>query len=704
MLSDRTLQQIRDAYARLSEEKSLSPRSGQRRMIADVAAALGRTDDAQRGAAVAVIEASPGTGKTIAYAMAAIPAALELEKKLILATATVALQEQLVYKDLPDIREHSGLSFDFRLAKGRRRYVCLSRLEKLLAGKQEDQPPLPLYPDEISPPLSAEALPVYTSMAAALAAGEWDGDRDSWPRSIDENIWFSTTSDRNQCSANRCPNYRQCSFYRARSALHEAQVIVTNHDLVLSDLVLGGGVVLPAPEDSIYVFDEGHHLPDKALGHFAAFTSLAASQQWLEEIGRQLARAGRELRDIPGLLGNVEPLPGLLQEIIAGLRQVQRVLDDLIDANQLSERGDQQHYRLPQGKVPEPLRSPSRDLSELFSVLQGRLGKLEEHLQEVLEAGHESVEETAADAWYGVIGAMLSRTRDSLNLWRDYAHGGDDEDPPTARWVELRSRAGRPGFNLRSSPILAAGLLQEHLWQRAAGVIVTSATLQVMNSFDRFLQRSGAPPEAVFRVVAGPFDFSKAVLSIPAMTADPGKPAAHTDALIGLLPQLLAEGEGSLVLFSSRRQMQEVYGSLAAPWSERVLVQGHFSKQEILRRHRRAVDSGEASVIFGLASYAEGVDLPGRYCNHVIIAKIPFAVPDDPLESALAEWLQGQGRNPFMEIAMPDAALRLKQACGRLLRTETDTGRVSLLDRRLVTRRYGAALLDSLPRFRREIG
>ena len=149
--------------------------------------------------------------------------------------------------------------------------------------------------------------------------------------------------------------------------------------------------------------------------------------------------------------------------------------------------------------------------------------------------------------------------------------------------------------------------------------------------------------------------------------------------------------------------MLDVYEGVAGAMADRILMQGDYSKQEILRRHRERIDSGDGSVIFGLASFAEGVDLPGDYCRHVVIAKIPFAVPDSPLEAALAEWVESQGRNPFMEISVPDAALRLVQAAGRLLRTETDTGRVTLLDRRIVSKRYGRAILDSLPPFRREL-
>jgi len=187
------------------------------------------------------------------------------------------------------------------------------------------------------------------------------------------------------------------------------------------------------------------------------------------------------------------------------------------------------------------------------------------------------------------------------------------------------------------------------------------------------------------------------------MRADPTDPEQHTAMLIAMLPQLLDPQEGSLVLFSSRRQMNDVFEALAPDWRERILTQDSLGKQELLSRHRARIDGGDGSVIFGLASFAEGVDLPGNYCRHVVIAKIPFAVPDAPVEAALAEWIAARGGNAFMEIAVPDAALKLVQASGRLLRTEADTGRITLLDKRIVTRQYGRAILDSLPPFRREI-
>ncbi len=707
MLSEELKTTIREAYSAIMAHKSLTPRWGQRQMIAEIANTLSQistdTDSDTSGAAVCVIEAGTGTGKTIAYAVAAIPVAKALGKRLVVATATVALQEQFVNKDLPDIRQGSGLAFTFALAKGRRRYVCLSKLDRLVAGGQGESGALPLYPDEMGTPLSADAMPVYHGMMEALGRGQWDGDRDNWPDSIADEIWFGATTDHSQCSGRRCPNIGQCSFYQAREALQNADIIVTNHDLVLSDLALGGGAILSAPEDSIYVFDEGHHLPDKALSHFASFCRLHTTSQWLQDSAKMLTQAAPALADLPGLGGALHSLPGRMEETVAALQVAEQAVAALFDGIDVNEGRDDQQLRFAHGLVPESLIPVAAALKGHFDHLVNDLSRVESTLAEALEDDLAGLDKSLIETWHLHVGGMLGRAEGNLALWREYAVSGEGEKPPQARWITLLNSGGQFGFELRCSPVLAADILQDCLWSRAAGVIVTSATITALNSFERFILHSGAPREANYKVVASPFNYANATFAVPAMPCDPGDAPAHTAVLIEQLPQLLDLNEGSLVLFSSRRQMQDVYQGLVGELAERILMQGDYSKQEILRRHRAAIDAGGGSVIFGLASFAEGVDLPGDYCRHVVIAKIPFAVPDSPLEAALAEWVQAQGRNPFMEISVPDAALRLVQASGRLLRTEQDTGRVTLMDRRLLTKRYGQAILDSLPPFKREL-
>lgn len=708
MLSEDIKNTIRDAYNALVDSKSLTPRWGQRQMIAEIANTLSRIpfpgSEASDHPAVCVIEAGTGTGKTIAYAVAAIPMALALDKRLVVATATIALQEQFINKDLPDIRRSTGLEFSFALAKGRRRYVCLSKLDRLVAEAQGAASLIPLYPDEMTLPSAAEALPVYDAMLEALGRGQWDGDRDNWPDNVAEGVWYGVTTDHSQCSGRRCPNIGQCSFYRARDELQNADIIVTNHDLVLSDLALGGGAILSAPEQSIYVFDEGHHLPEKALSHFASFCRLTSTVSWLQDSKPLLAQSASVLVAMPEAQPILQSLPEALDEIIAALQVAEQTVSVLYDEAGLDGNRDDLQLRLEHGRVPAPLMSVGIALTGLLQKLVSAFARLEKILEEALDDDHAGMDKSEIETSHINIGGMLSRAEGALALWQEYAVSGEGEVPPKARWITLHNTAGRLGYELRCSPVLAADILQDCLWSRAAGVIVTSATMTALNSFDRFKLHSGAPSDANYKVVVSPFNYANALFTVPAMDCDPGDAQAHTDALIDQLPTILDHGEGSLVLFSSRRQMQDVYQGVSARFGGRILLQGDYSKQEILRRHKAAIDGGEGSVIFGLASFAEGVDLPGDYCRHVVIAKIPFAVPDSPLEAALVEWVEAQGRNAFMEISVPDAALRLVQASGRLLRTEEDSGRITLMDRRIMTRRYGRAILQSLPPYQLQLG
>ena len=568
MLSEELKERIREAYAAIVESKSLTPRWGQRQMIAEIANTLARLPAAGEtdndAPAVCVIEAGTGTGKTIAYAVAAIPLALALNKRLVVATATVALQEQFVHKDLPDIRDSSGLDFSFALAKGRRRYVCLSKLDRLLAQGQGEGDLLPLYPDEMETPARAEALPVYTAMLDALGRGQWDGDRDNWPDSIGEDIWYGATTDHAQCSGRRCPNISQCSFYRARDELQSADIIVTNHDLALSDLALGGGAILSAPEDSIYVFDEGHHLPDKALSHFASFCRLHTTIQWLQDSGKLLAQAAPVLGSLEGLQRPLQVLPAVLDEATDGLRVAEQLVAGLFDQAELDDRRDDQQLRFEHGLVPPELIPVAAAIAGHFEKLAGNLARMEARLEEALEDDFAGIDKAQVETWHINIGGMLGRAESTLALWREYAVTGEDESPPRARWITLLDSGGQFGFELRCSPVLAADILQDCLWSRAAGVIVTSATITALNSFERFILHSGAPRDGNYKVVASPFDYANAVFSVPPMDCEPGDAQAHTDALVAQLPGIRAPGHGSRVSPSSRPQMREVYHGVSA--------------------------------------------------------------------------------------------------------------------------------------------
>ena len=701
MIDEGLQAEIRDAYQKLTESLDLVPRWGQRQMIAEVANALA---DPDAETPIAVVEAGTGTGKTIAYLVAALPIARARAKKLVVASATVALQEQLLFRDLPDVMKHSGLSFDAALAKGRGRYVCLLKLDHQLSDRGAD-PLIPLYPDEFPGAEEAVAGPMLDEMIQALGDGSWDGDLDAWPEQLSVSVRRLITTDQSQCTGRRCPHIAQCSFFRAREGLEEADVIVSNHDLVLSDLRLGGGVILPAPEDSLYVFDEGHQLPAKCLNQFAlrfhaggTLQGLRDSERWLAASTEAWVAQGLDERLIPGMTS-------LLADLIQRSEDVAELLWHLLPPDEF-ERAE---HRFPHGRIPADLGEQAAGLVAQWGQLNREATRLEAALDNNQSSGASSAEGATGstmdpDLNLANAQGLVARAEQQLAVWRAFADAPGEGQPGDgwARWCHHR---GTPQtIECQASPILPGELLHDALWQRAAGAVITSATLSALGTFERFRERSGVPASARWKQVASPFDPGRATFCVPAMTAEPGSQDAHTLELIEKLPALIANDQGVLILFTSRRQMEAVLEQIEPVLPHHVLVQDRMSKNRLLNEHRAHIDKGEPSAIFGLASFFEGIDLPGEYCRHVVIAKLPFAVPDDPIAAAHAELLEAQGRDPFMEMSVPDAAQKLVQASGRLLRTEEDEGRVTLMDTRLISRRYGRSILDSLPAYKRELG
>ncbi|QSP93725.1 ATP-dependent DNA helicase DinG [Marinobacter salinisoli] len=730
-LTDATKQEIQQGYRDLLSGKDIRARYGQRLMIAEIARYMGAiTDnDGQRTSppSACVVEAGTGTGKTLAYLIAAVPVAKALGKTLVISTATVALQDQIVLKDLPDLKKHTNLQFSWTLAKGRGRYLCLSRLESRLQDEghgDSDTMPLFLLDDQPSDEVGSKAF--FEQMLASYGSREWDGDRDHWPEQIPDDVWRQVTTDHRQCTNRHCSYFDSCAFFDARKGLDEADVVVANHDLVLADLALGGGAILPEPENALYVFDEGHHLPDKALNHFAASVGLNSAKQWLKQLSQALstmqpylpagAQATKTLGKISTASRDLDLVLGRVYE-----QMEQNTAWDFNDERKTAQ------WRFAHGELPELLANLAKETRIASATLCRHLGSLVDDLQGAFDERKESdIDRDTAEAWYPVIGAFHSRAEDQLRLWVAWSDTADrrtmsanaDEDsvdgeaaargktrtsPAPARWAVKQRWDHAEDITLFSSPVLADNLLYTRLWSRAYGAVLTSATLTALGRFDRLKIRAGLPEDSRFLNVPSSFRYADmATVEIPAMSSMPTDDK-FTEELTQRLPDLWAGEKATLVLFTARRQMQLVRDALEPDYPGLIITQDDKAKGEVLREHCARVDAGKPSVLFGVASFAEGIDLPGKYLHHVVITRLPFSVPDDPIEASLAEWVTQRGGNPFMEITVPEASIKLVQAVGRLLRTEQDTGRVTILDRRIITRRYGQLLLDALPPFRRII-
>lgn len=714
MLTDLEKNAIRDHYQNIGKNlPGFRPRASQREMIAAIANAFSRTltreegEEAPKreGESIAVIEGPTGVGKSLAYLLAGGIMAQTRGKRLIVSSATVALQEQLVDRDLPFLVEKSGLELTFALAKGRGRYLCPYKLYQLTQNNAQQnllgfEAPEVLW--DSKPKL--EELNLLRNIADEFSARRFNGDRDTWPEKIDDAIWLKVTNDRHGCLKSACPNRPECPFYLARDVLETVDVVVANHDLLLADISMGGGVILPAPENSFYCIDEAHHLPKKALNRFAAEHSWNIAVWTLEKLPQLTGK-------IAALTDKAE-LANLADEaatsLLDSLHEWQFHLAEEPSLSLGSSENDRRKHNEPtwlweDGKIPEGLETTvSNTAIAARSLLKHVVG-----LNDALSAARREKEQDGAiiDRLTSEFGLFIARIEQISAVWDLLSTVPIEGEEPLAKWITRRAD-DKNDYIFNASPISSASHLANSLWRRAAGAVLTSATLQSLGSFNLILRQTGLLwlPETTTLALESPFNFdTQGELYIPPVHASPKDPDAHTAAIVEWLPKLVSpvEAIGTLVLFSSRKQMQDVALRLPDEYLPLLLVQGELPKAVLLQRHHQAIAEGKASIIFGLDSFAEGLDLPGTACVQVIIAKLPFAMPDNPIEKTQNRWIEQRGGNPFIEITVPEASIKLIQAVGRLIRTEQDYGRVTILDNRVKTQRYGQQLLACLPPFKR---
>ena len=714
MLTDLEKNAIRDHYQNIGKNlPGFRPRASQRKMIAAIANAFSRTltreegEEAPKreGESIAVIEGPTGVGKSLAYLLAGGIMAQTRGKRLIVSSATVALQEQLVDRDLPFLVEKSGLELTFALAKGRGRYLCPYKLYQLTQNNAQQnllgfEAPEVLWDSKPKP----EELNLLRNIADEFSARRFNGDRDTWPEKIDDAIWLKVTNDRHGCLKSACPNRPECPFYLARDVLETVDVVIANHDLLLADISMGGGVILPAPENSFYCIDEAHHLPKKALSRFAAEHSWNIAVWTLEKLPQLTGK-------IAALTDKAE-LANLADEaatsLLDSLHEWQFHLAEEPSLRLGSSENDRRKHNEPtwlweDGKIPEGLETTvSNTAIAARSLLKHVVG-----LNDALSAARREKEQDGAliDRLTSEFGLFIARIEQISAVWDLLSTVPIEGEEPLAKWITRRAD-DKNDYIFNASPISSASHLANSLWRRAAGAVLTSATLQSLGSFNLILRQTGLLwlPKTTTLALESPFNFdTQGELYIPPVHASPKDPDAHTAAIVEWLPKLVSpvEAIGTLVLFSSRKQMQDVALRLPDEYLPLLLVQGELPKAVLLQRHHQAIAEGKASIIFGLDSFAEGLDLPGTACVQVIIAKLPFAMPDNPIEKTQNRWIEQRGGNPFIEITVPEASIKLIQAVGRLIRTEQDYGRVTILDNRVKTQRYGQQLLACLPPFKR---
>ena len=689
MLTNEIKSDIKQCYENLNQQLSqFVPRRAQNYLVSEIAKTLaGEYDPKQR---ILVAEAGTGIGKSLAYLMGGIPYAMANKKKLLIATATVALQEQLLHKDLPLFQRLYGKPFDFILAKGRQRYCCQ---HKLIASLNDD-PNEQIVLWEHKP--KKKELDLLERMLTAYQAGKWDGDRDSWPSMIPDTVWQQIVADKHSCHTG-IAKHRDCPFAKARENLDKADVIIANHALLMADLDLGGGIILPEPEDTIYVLDEAHHLPLVARDFASASASLKGSSQWLEKMNQSLSK-WTALADKRKADRFHSTLQEQIQYLVPSFSQIFKAIDS-------SEFNKDNVYRFEHGELPSWLEEEAKACHLASKKAAQALAKISDLLMERLRDNDVSPKQ--AEPALIEIGNYQQRLDNLDKVWGLMAQPNKTKGAPLARWIALSGDRQDDGV-VNVSPLEVGYQLDQQLWSKAAGAILVSATLRALNQFGYFCRQVGLreDEQVQFLALASPFDYTNhATLLVPNLRLEP-QADGFTELLIEELPAYLYDQSASLILFSSYWQMNKVADALrdkAKTEQWQWLVQGEESRSVLLAKHKAACEAGKISVLLGTGSFSEGLDLPGNLLTNLIITKIPFAVPTSPVEAAHSEYIERKGGNPFMQISVPEASKKLIQSVGRLIRKEQDEGRVVLLDRRVISRQYGTALLNALPPFKREI-
>ena len=596
---------------------------------------------------VLLVEAGTGTGKSLAYLLPALERARDEGERVLISTHTLNLQAQLLHKDLP--LALAALKADLSVARavGRGNYLCLLRLDTAV--------------EMAAPELFEGGRGAKLERLRTWALDEHGGLREDLPFAVHQEVWEQVQVEAYGCLGAACPHAGRCGFLRDREKVSNANVVVANHALLMADTASrreGQGIL---PDAGILVLDEAHHLSSVASSH----------------LGLRLSRLG--LMKAFDRLHDPKKRKNLVDRLDKGGRLVELLRGCRLGTAELFDRAQ----ALAGGALAVPPRSLDDTLSQPLSSLAEALRQQAVLLKELPSGVGVANEATA-------LAQQFDNTAESLRAWLDQDLGD------SVFWVDLEG--GRHPV-LRSAPLDVGPLLDEELYPRYRSVVLSSATLTVAGHFGFMRRALGIPDEAAELSLPPAFDYAAQVeMHLSATVPDPKDEEAYLDALEAGIKAALERSLGrAFVLGTSFKHLRALSERLrpfieARGWL--CLVQEAGARREELLRDFQ--EHGQA-VLFGAASFWEGVDVPGDALSCVIVTRLPFAVPDTPLEKARQDKVRSLGGEPFKDLSLPEAVLRLKQGFGRLIRHSTDRGWFVLLDPRVLTRSYGRAFLASLP-------
>ncbi len=633
-----------------------------------------------------LLEAGTGTGKSMAYLLPAMYWSLSRGQRVVIATRTINLQEQLWKRDIPLVKAALGWPCRAALVKGRQNYLCLRRWLNILQARDWT---------------AAEAA--YYARILVWTQETITGDRSELNlTSLEQDLWQEMCADSEACLGSRCRWFaRACYVSRARRQAEGANLIIVNHSLLLSD-VRAENRVLPAY--AALVVDEAHHLEDAATEQLGRVISRTALFRWISRINRLLTRLG----ELAPPQGGASWLCILQQARDASYRALQgaelffNALQQLVIRQAgIPQRENKPRYILRlrpgwEGDITTQLQSEQANLLFYLKELLSSLKMLMNHL-ESWQIGEEN--------WVGHAWELSFHEKEGTMMVADLESIFNGSLEKNVYWVEVNDGGEKASCSLRAAPIQVNKILHDHLYQNKKSIIFTSATLTVEESFDHFMERTGLdliPPQRIVTMqVDSPFVYeSQSLLCIVRGLPAPGEVAEdlYFETLTHTLLDLAETTSGRmLVLYTSHRVLQETYRRLKPACEERdICLLGHNldgNQWQLVEEFR----TSERAILLGASSFWEGVDIPGPALSCVVMVKLPFWAPHVPVVEARLEELASQGKDGFRHFSLPQAIIRFKQGFGRLIRTAQDRGVVVVLDGRLLNKKYGRHFLHSLP-------
>ncbi len=650
---------------------------------------------------IVLVEAGTGTGKSLAYLIPSILWAVRNNERVVVSTNTINLQEQLIKKDLPFLARNSAVEFKASLVKGRSNYACLRKLEHAEAEPS-------LFPDEASAEL--------TNIIEWSHASQ-DGCKSDLAFTPHSSTWEEICCEADQCGRSRCKFFGRCFFYRARRESSAARVLVVNHALLLSDIVLrretGYDATAILPPFSRLIFDEGHHLEDVATNHLSLTITRSGILKQLQRLVPQKANrvglltiiSSRIAHDLPeSQEGLYSELSGLLEShLLPKAHDLSGITEQTMDWIAMTvehegggEAGREKKLRITPTVEATPFwvdcRQRLHSLADAVNDYTSALRSLLFRCKDLPDKIQEKLADQLIDT--GGIEGRLQAMADALLFFTTEAEG-------YCRWIETKRGSRGVQARLTAAPLDISGQLKETVFDKLKTIIVTSATLTVGGKFDYLKKRTGfalIPKERLTELqLASPFDYSQQVfVAVPEDMPEPTMNGYREALEDHILKAVTISRGGTFILFTSYDLLGRVYQTLSSKLVKlglTTLKQGESNRHALLTQFRK---EGNA-VLFGTDSFWEGVDVKGEALRLVIIARLPFQVPTEPVQQARAEKIKADGGDSFREFSVPQAVIKFRQGFGRLIRSRDDRGAVLILDRRLLNKSYGRVFLRSLP-------